>query len=288
MSIYLSNNTIYNLLTKKHWLDKEEFQGENQLDFSARQEKEREKCSFVNGFSDVFGTFGQNDILSLEEISFEGLYFIKTEKARKDLFKIAYLENYLFNKAKEDLLKRFLTGAYFSGPSKVKDGLPKKLTKHSIRVVIKRKFFNRHLLNALNKKLKKAGFKNSFERFPRRFVVNVAKKTNGKIMNMTLKEIFKAEEFYKKEENNNYNHNLEIVDKIEKEGITELNIILNRKISCLFEEYLNSEEFGKDEMNRLNNSIKEKKEYYIEKYIYLARTYIEFCNQEIELDENDF
>ena len=287
MSLY-SSNPVYYLLTKKHRRYNEEFIEENQLDFSIRQEKEREKCSFEDVFCDVFRTYGQNDILSQEEISFEDLYFIKTEKARKDVFKIAYPKNYLFSKAKEDLLKPFLTGAYFSSPSRHGDHLEKKLTKHNIRVIIKRKFFNRHLLNALNKKLKKAGLKDNFEKFPQSFVIKVKKETNGKIMNMTLKEIFKAEEIYKKEENTNYYHNLDIVDKIEKEGNVELNIILNRKISYLFEEYLNSEEFGKDEMNRLNNSIEEKKEYYIEKYIYLARTYIEFCNQEIELDENDF
>ena len=284
MSIFFSNHTKYDFLKKKHWLYEDTFQAENQLDYFAREKNEREKCFFQNVFLDVFGKSVQNDILNLEEISFEDLYFIKNKKVKQNIYKVIYLENYLFTKAKEDLLKPFLTGAYSSSPKRFKESLPKKLTQHNIRVVIKRSFFNLYLLNALNKKLNDVGFNISFMKLPQSFVINVSKEINKKMMNMTLKEIFKREEFYESQETTNYNHNLKIVDKIEKEGNAELNIILNRKIHCLFEEYLDSEEFGKYEMNRLNNSIKEMKEYYIEKYIYLARTFISFCNENIEWD----
>ena len=90
---------------------------------------------------------------------------------------------------------------------------------------------------------------------------------------MRLKEIFKAKELYEDTDNSNYLHNLKIVDEIEKKGNPELNMILNRKLCCLFKEYINSEEFGKIELNRLK---KKKDEYYIKKYVYLAKEFIEF------------
>ena len=65
----------------------------------------------------------------------------------------------------------------------------------------------------------------------------------------------------------------------DKEGNPELNMILNRKFCCLFEEYLNSEEFGIDEINRLKNTENKNDDYYIEKYVYLAKHFIEFCTQ---------
>ena len=75
-----------------------------------------------------------------------------------------------------------------------------------------------------------------------------------------------------------FEHNSKVVEKIEKEGNTDLNIILNRKISCLFEEYLDSEEFAIDEINRLKKAKEEKDEYFIEKYIVLAKNLVEFFN----------
>ena len=138
---------------------------------------------------------------------------------------------------------------------------------------------NNYLLIALDKKLEEAGFNISFEKFPQSIVVNVAKDFNNNLMNMKLKDIFKNEDLYNIEDRTNFESNLKIVDKIEKEGNPELNMILNRKFRCLFEEYLNSEEFGIDEINRLKNSKVEKDEYYIEKYIFLAQHFIEFCTQ---------
>ena len=95
-------------------------------------------------------------------------------------------------------------------------------------------------------------------------------------MNMRLKESFRAKVLYEDVGNANYKHNLKIVDEIEKKGNPELNMILNRKFRCLFEEYLNSEEFGKHELMRLKKLKKKKDEYYVKKYIYLAKQFIDF------------
>ena len=49
-------------------------------------------------------------------------------------------------------------------------------------------------------------------------------------------------------------------------------------MSYLFEEYLDSEEFAIDEINRLKKAKEEKDEYFIEKYIVLAKNLVEFFN----------
>ena len=80
----------------------------------------------------------------------------------------------------------------------------------------------------------------------------------------------------------NYHHNLKILEQIKNEGNPELNAILNKKYKELFKEYINSEEFKIGEINRLRNSKNKntpKDEYYIEKYIYLAKHYVEFCSK---------
>jgi hypothetical protein len=135
---------------------------------------------------------------------------------------------------------------------------------------------NRYLLIALNKLLEEAGFNVFFEKFPQSFANNVTKDKCKILMNMRLKEIFRARDLYEDIDNTYFEHNLKIVDEIEKEGNPDLNMILNRKLRCLFEEYVDSEEFGKVELTRLKFK-KKKDEYYLKKYVYLAKHFIEFC-----------
>ena len=138
---------------------------------------------------------------------------------------------------------------------------------------------NKYLINALNKLLKEAGFFIYFTKFPQKLANNMTKEKCKILMNMRLKEIFRAKELYEDIDNANYKHNLRIVEEIEKRGNPELNMILNRKFRCLLEEYLNSEEFGKIELFRLKKLKNKKDEYYLKKYIYLAQHFIEFCFQ---------
>jgi hypothetical protein len=135
---------------------------------------------------------------------------------------------------------------------------------------------NKYLVKALNKLLKKYEFITLFSKFPQSLAINVSKDLNKVLMNMRLKESFRAKVLYEDVGNANYKHNLKIVDEIEKKGNPELNMILNRKFRCLFEEYLNSEEFGKIELMRLKRLKKKKDEYYVKKYIYLAKQFIDF------------
>ena len=238
-----------------------------------------EENFFEKNFSYIFPTFEKSDIFNEDEKNLESLYFMKNIKKETKLFGTIFPKINLFTKAKEDLLQAYLTGIDFSKKIRSSKTLPNFKQKHYIRVSIKRNFMNNYLLTALNKKLEEAGFNISFEKFPQSIAVNVAKDFNNNLMNMKLKDIFKNEDLYNIEDRTNFESNLKIVDKIEKEGNPELNMILNRKFRCLFEEYLNSEEFGIDEINRLKNSKVEKDEYYIEKYIFLAQHFIEFCTQ---------
>ena len=281
---YQGNEKEKQFLTKKRKHDKEDQQilSEEEPYEEIFEKIDKEPESYEKIIMDIFPSFDKQDVFMEEENGLEDLYFIRNiniKKKKKILFNTNYPGIHLFTKAKQDLLEAYLTGINFTERNRSSKKLPHYKHKHYIRVALKRAFINTYLLTALNGKLKRAGFNISFEKFPQEFAINVNRNINKKIMNMTLKEIFKSEEFYTVKDRNNYNHNLNIVDKIEKEGNAELNIILNMKIRCLFNEYLNSEEFAIVEIDRLKNAKIEKDEYYIEKYIYLAQHFIEFCSE---------
>ena len=266
---------------KKFLAKKRKFSEEDRLILIGEEVKQTIEIPFKKSFLFNFLELEEFCFLSEDEIIFENdeRYFIKNSKKESGLFKVINPKIALFKKAKENSLQAYLTGVDFSKKIRSSEKLPNFKQKHYIRVSIKRNFMNNYLLIALDKKLEEAGFNISFEKFPQSIAVNVAKDFNNNLMNMKLKDIFKNEDLYNIEDRTNFESNLKIVDKIEKEGNPELNMILNRKFRCLFEEYLNSEEFGIDEINRLKNSKVEKDEYYIEKYIFLAQHFIEFCTQ---------
>ena len=144
----------------------------------------------------------------------------------------------------------------------------------NIHKKIKRGFLNNALYNKLNKKLKEIGSKLFLEKFPQKFACDVVKKTNKLILNMKLEEIFEMKELYNEKELKNYYHNLKVVKNKEIQENEEFKKILNKKYHELFEEYINSDEFIIDEINRLKKN--KMHNTYIEKYIYLAENFIEF------------
>ena len=265
---------------KKFLTKKRKFIEEDDLIFTKEETTEEILKPFKKAFLMNFPMFNEFSFSSEDEKSFENdeRYFIKDVKKEKPLFNKTKIKTALFTKSKEDFLKKHLTGIDFSKKIRSSKTLRNYMQKHYIRVSIKRTFMNTYLEKALNKKLEEAGFNAFFEKFPQNIASNVAKDFNRNLMNMRLKDIFKTEELYNVKDRTNFECNLRIVEKKEKEGNPELNVILNRKMSCLFEGYLNSEEFGIDEINRLKNSKVEKDEYFIEKYIFLAQHFIEFCN----------
>ena len=157
----------------------------------------------------------------------------------------------------------------------------RKDNRDNIRKKIKRGFLNHALIKKLNDKLRNIGSKKYFERFPQNFVSDVNQKRNKEILNMTLREIFEKKELFIHENEkglSNYSHNLKVVESEEIRENEEFKKILNKSFRELFEEYINSDEFKIEEINRLK---KKNGEEYISKYIYLAKNLIEFfskCN----------
>lgn len=153
---------------------------------------------------------------------------------------------------------------------------PRRENQDNIRKKIKRGFFNHALIGKLNEILTEIGSKLLFEKFPQAFVCDVNKKTNKEIMNMTLEEIFEKKDLFKKEQEK-YKHNLRVVKSADVKENEEFRKILKKKYCQLFEEYVKSKEFKIDEVNRLKKY--NMKDYYIKKYIYLSRHFMEYFSQ---------
>ena len=97
---------------------------------------------------------------------------------------------------------------------------------------------------------------------------------------MTLQEIFESKELYlfkDKVNLDNFLHNIELVKNEEIKENEELNMILNKTIFQLYEEYINSDEFRINEINRLKKN--KMQDEYITKYIILAKNLNEFFSE---------
>ena len=150
----------------------------------------------------------------------------------------------------------------------------------NIRIKAKRAFFNNVIYKALNKLLKNIGSIQYFEKFPNKFTGDVNKKRNKCIVNMSLREIIVNEDLYKCENQkgfNQYLHNLNIVESEEIKANKEFKKILDKTFGELYENYINSDEFLIDEINRLK---KEKmSNLYIERYKGFCKQLISFFLQ---------
>ena len=259
-----------NFLSKKRLIE-EEGEGET-----------KENFFITESIYDVFQRKKPTEFLDediKDDIIYKDLYLIKTRA--KEPFKVIYPEIHLFSKAEINLEESFKKKIDFSVRKRSKKKLPNFSRRHNMFGVIKKRFFNTHTRNALNKKLRNAGYNTDyFEKLPQSFVRNVSKGLNNEIMKKTLGEILKEKETYGKENKTNYKHNFTLVKEIEKDGNPELNLILNTKICHFFDEYLNSEEFLIIERNRIKESKKEQiNDYYFQKYIYLLKNWNKFCLQ---------
>ena len=148
--------------------------------------------------------------------------------------------------------------------------------KDNIRKKIKRGFLNDYLFNKINYLLKKGKKRhNNFERFPQKFVSDVVKKENNIILNLTLREIIERKELCcNKKDLDNYYHNIKVLESLKNENNFELEKILNTMYQDLFNEYINSDEFKIDEINRLKR--KNMTDWYIKNYVNLSKHFIEF------------
>ena len=135
------------------------------------------------------------------------------------------------------------------------------------------------MIKKLNEKLQSIKIIKYFEKFPQHFVNDVNRKRNKDILDLTLREIFEKKELYSLKDKlclYNYLHNLEVLESEDIKDNEEFKKIFNKTFRELYEEYINSDEFEKDEINRLK---KKNEDEYISKYIYLAKYLLEYFTQ---------
>ena len=224
----------------------------------------------------------QEDDFNLVDISYSNLFPSENLKGKewKPVFKVKYPKKYsLFTNTviNSDLVKEEKN---FLNRKRVNYLKQRRDNNDNMRKKIKRGFFNTALIGILNKKLENIGSNKYLEKFPQIFIADVDRKRNKKIFSLTLKEILEKNELYKKEKEsgvNNYLHNLKVLQSEDIKNDEEFKIILNKKISELFEEYINSDEFKIGEINRLiKNNMNDD---YMKRYIYLAKHLIEFFSK---------
>ena len=200
-------------------------------------------------------------------------------KEEKNIFKVVFPGNYDYKEDNYSKLSQkdiLLAGKRkrFSFRRQRKDN------RDNIRKKIKRGFFNNALIKRLNEILKRIGSNKYFEKFPQRFVSDIDQKRGKEIFGMTLGEILEKKKIYRLEKKsglNNYFHNLQVVQSEDVKENEEFKIILNKTVRELYEEYIDSEEFKIEEINRLKK--KNSKDEYINSYIYFSNHLMEFFSK---------
>ena len=244
----------------------------NEINFSFNKEEDlfnQEENSIINNdinyytFSNEYPFY--NDILDNTIQSFE---------KKKNIFNVIYPNKIaLFTKTEIELPEILI------GRKRESERKRRKYNQDNIRKKIKRGFLS-ILIDKLNKILVSIGISLYFVKLPQSFVSDVVRKTNKEILNLTLEEIFKKEELYKldkDEDLSKYHHNLDVINNEQIQGNENFKKILNKKYYEIYEEYINSNEFKVDEINRLKkNNSEEADDEYINKYISLAQHFLEF------------
>ena len=236
------------------------------------KEKKRELNSDIislNQNNSILSIEDQNPFPSLNEIT---QLFFGTKS--KDSFSSSELSKLFISQENNSVLikeeENFL--------EKKRSKIPKsrKYNRDDIYVKIKRGFFNGFLKNKLNNLLKIIGSRKYFENFHRHFCIDVSRKRNKEILNYTLREIFEKQELYIKENKKgwlNYLHNVKVMESEEIKKNEEIQKILNKTFHQLYEEYINSDEFKVNEINRLKR--KNMKDDYIKRYKELANYFFQ-------------
>ena len=208
-----------------------------------------------------------------DNIQDNNIYFLRKVIERKNIFEVIY-PLFTFSRKKNDLIKYCESEKCLQSFKKERSSkrLKRRYSRDNIRVKIKRAFLN-NLIIKLNKIIKQTERK-SLLKFGQKFSRDVKKSPNKKILNMTLYDIIENEDLYEGTNLFNYNCNKEIIDNLRKKENIKLNKIFNMKYRDIFEEYINSDEFKIEEINRLKK--KKMQDDYIKKYIMIAYNFIEF------------
>ena len=165
---------------------------------------------------------------------------------------------------------------------KIQNVQTRKENSDNIRKKIKSRFI-KYLRTNVNERLTMAGSTKLFKLLPQIFVSNISKEKNKAYLNLTFKELF-SKNFYEEEKLNkneinlgNYNHNLSVLDYLEKNDIISENsnykYFKNMKLYEIFNEYLKSKEF-ENEIASLK--MKKETDKYIKDYIIKASNLIDF------------
>ena len=95
---------------------------------------------------------------------------------------------------------------------------------------------------------------------------------------MTLKQFIEKNEAYHKQKNpkKKVDHNVYILNILEKYKKPVLKRILNTSLKELYEAYINSDEFKVNEINRLKK--KNMNDWYINRYIFLSKNFLK-CSE---------
>ena len=278
-------------------------------------EKEKKNLPNSNSIISIFDSFKNEDsdmILKEKGNNYSEQYFgdisDSNQNNKKIIFQVIYPKNvFIFSNLGKNINIELTTSDKYKYKIHPKNRQPRCIYKDDIRKIIKKRFLHTHLKKALNCKLREAGNKKFLQNFSQSFAGTVSIEKEKKIINQTLFDMFGNKELYmprvpsslkgKTFENKlieknllKYENNLELINQIKKDNNPELNIIFNKSYCDLFGEYINSKKFI-EEVERIKKyKIKKKsfkksviekipKENYIEKYIYLAKHFIEFCSQ---------
>ena len=136
----------------------------------------------------------------------------------KDIFEVIYPKKVsLFSN--DNYQEQYMQNGQYNFKNRIKS--KKKLERYkcrdNIRKMIKRRFFNTYLKNALNAKLKQAGYNLFFEYFPQCLAGNVIKNQEKTLLNMKLSQFFEKKELYNQKNLTNYFHNLKVMEQIIKD-----------------------------------------------------------------------
>jgi hypothetical protein len=201
----------------------------------------------------------------------------KVDKKKNIIFKVVSPKReWLFNVKQINSAEN--TNKFFLRRKKLPDGRPFRDRLDNIRVKSKRCFFNKALIENLNEELKLIGSKKYFLKFPQHLVSDVDRKRNKELFEITLKEFIEDEELNFDKKNNdfwNYYHNLDVIQDNEVKNSLEFEKILNKTIRQLYKEYINSDSFKINEMNRLKY-IKKEDDDYIKTYKEVSENLMEF------------
>ena len=198
-----------------------------------------------------------------------------------NLFKVIYPEkDYLFKVSQTDL-SQYLGKEKNLFPLKKERSIIRNCRKYNrdnIRIKLKRSFLNA-LIKKLNKLiLKTKKIKSAFGKFPPKLSGDISKNRNKFFLNLELHQALEKEELYYPKNINTCIKNSKIIKELKNNGDIKLNKIMNTKLLNLFIEFINSDEFKIDEINRLKR--KKYNNDYIKRYIILANNFIEYFFEE--------